>query len=137
MYVPPQIPPKKLILTNTKQEYKQALGDKFSLITAFSREGASKVYVQHRLQEQAKEVNELLQQKAYFYVCGDAANMAREVNQVLVKIIAEQRGMPEAKAEEIVKSMRSANQYQVCSFSLFIHLFHPAFCILYLDVNTC
>jgi hypothetical protein len=66
------------------------------------------------LQEQAKEVNELLQQKAYFYVCGDAANMAREVNTVLVKIIAEQRGVPESKAEEIVKSMRSANQYQVC-----------------------
>ena len=54
-----------------------------------------------------------MQQKAYFYVCGDAANMAREVNTVLVKIIAEQRGVPESKAEEIVKSMRSANQYQV------------------------
>lgn len=83
------------------------------MVTAFSREGANKVYVQHRLQEQAKEVNELLQQKAYFYVCGDAANMAREVNTVLVKVIAEQRGLPESKAEEIVKSMRSANQYQV------------------------
>lgn len=92
--------------------YKEALGDKFSLITAFSREGPSKVYVQHRLQEHAKEVNELLLQKAYFYVCGDAANMAREVNTVLAKIIAEQRGIPEEKAEEIVKSMRSANQYQ-------------------------
>jgi hypothetical protein len=41
--------------------------------------------------------------------------MAREVNTVLAKIIAEQRGIPEAKAEEIVKSMRSANQYQVRS----------------------
>lgn len=53
-------------------------------------------------------------QKAYFYVCGDAANMAREVNTVLGKIISEQRGIPESKAEDIVKSMRSANQYQVC-----------------------
>ena len=39
--------------------------------------------------------------------------MAREVNTVLGKIMAEQRGIPEAKAEEIVKAMRSANQYQV------------------------
>jgi NADPH-ferrihemoprotein reductase len=39
--------------------------------------------------------------------------MAREVNTVLAQIIAEQRGVPESKAEEIVKSMRSANQYQV------------------------
>lgn len=94
------------------KEYQEALGDKFSLITAFSREGPKKVYVQHRLQEHAKEVNELLLQKAYFYVCGDAANMAREVNTVLGKIMAEQRGIPESKAEDIVKSMRSANQYQ-------------------------
>jgi NADPH-ferrihemoprotein reductase len=99
------------------EEYKAALGDKFEIVTAFSREGPQKVYVQHRLKEKAKEVNELLQQKAYFYVCGDAANMAREVNSTLVKIIAEGRGVPEQKAEEIVKSMRSANQYQVCHAS--------------------
>lgn len=98
------------------QEYKEALGDKFSLITAFSREGSSKVYVQHRLQEHAAEVNELLLKKAYFYVCGDAANMAREVNTVLGKILIEQRGVTEAVAEQIVKSMRTANQYQVCAF---------------------
>lgn len=95
-------------------QYQVALGDKLSIITAFSREGPTKIYVQHRLQEHAKEVNELLLQKAYFYVCGDAANMAREVNTVLGRIMAEQRGIPESKAEEIVKSMRSANQYQVC-----------------------
>ncbi|TVY35368.1 NADPH--cytochrome P450 reductase [Lachnellula occidentalis] len=94
------------------KEYKEALGDKFELVTAFSREGPKKVYVQHRLEEYAKEVNELLQQKAYFYVCGDAANMAREVNIVLAKIIAEQRGVSEAKGEEVVKGMRSSSQYQ-------------------------
>ncbi|TVY25318.1 NADPH--cytochrome P450 reductase [Lachnellula hyalina] len=94
------------------KEYKEALGDKFELITAFSREGSKKVYVQHRLEEYAKEVNELLLQKAYFYVCGDAANMAREVNIVLAKIIAKQRGVPEAKGEEVVKAMRSSSQYQ-------------------------
>jgi hypothetical protein len=71
------------------------------------------VYVQHRLKERAKEVNELLLKKAYFYVCGDAANMAREVNAILAQILAEQRGISEAKAEEIVKNMRAANQYQV------------------------
>lgn len=97
------------------QQYKNVLGDNFELITAFSREGPKKVYVQHRLKEYAKEVNELLEKKAYLYVCGDAANMAREVNAVLAQIIAEQRGVPEAKGEEIVKNMRAANQYQVCN----------------------
>ncbi|KAI1470674.1 NADPH-cytochrome P450 reductase [Daldinia caldariorum] len=94
------------------EDYKNALGDKFELITAFSREGPKKVYVQHRLKERAQEVNELLEKKAYLYVCGDAANMAREVNTVLAQIIAEQRGIPETKAEEIVKNMRATNQYQ-------------------------
>lgn len=83
------------------------------MITAFSRDGPKKVYVQHRLKERAQEVNELLEKKAYIYVCGDAANMAREVNTVLAQIIAEQRGIPETKAEEIVKNMRASNQYQV------------------------
>lgn len=88
------------------------MGDKFELVTAFSREGPKKVYVQQRLREKAAEVNKLLEQKAYFYVCGDAANMAREVNDVLVQIIAEQRGIEKTKAESIVKSMRASNQYQ-------------------------
>lgn len=96
------------------QEYKKALGDKFELVTAFSRETSQKVYVQHRLKERSAEISELLSQKAFFYVCGDAANMAREVNTVLAQIIAEGRGVSEAKAEEIVKNMRAANQYQVC-----------------------
>ncbi|KAI9772479.1 MAG: NADPH-cytochrome P450 reductase [Geoglossum simile] len=94
------------------KDYEDILGDNFKLVTAFSREQTQKVYVQHRLKEQAKEVNELLEQKACFYVCGDAANMAREVNIVLGQIIAEQRGLSEAKGEEIVKMMRSSNLYQ-------------------------
>ena len=95
------------------QQYKADLGDNFEFITAFSRDGPNKVYVQHRLKENAKLVNELLEQKAYFYVCGDAANMAREVNSMLGKIIADERGLSESRGEEIVKAMRSANQYQV------------------------
>ena len=82
------------------------------MITAFSRDGPEKVYVQHRMREHAEEVNKLLEQKAYFYVCGDAMHMAREVNDVLGQIITEQRGVPKQKGEEIVKGMRAANQYQ-------------------------
>ena len=88
------------------------MGDQLEIITAFSRDGPEKVYVQHRLKEHGEEVNKLIEQKAYFYVCGDAANMAREVNNVLGQVIAEQRGVSKQKGEEVVKSMRGANQYQ-------------------------
>src|SRR5437667_94739 len=38
---------------------------------------------------------------------------AREVNNMLGRIIADERGLSESRGEEIVKAMRSANQYQV------------------------
>ncbi|KAF2180024.1 hypothetical protein K469DRAFT_593527 [Zopfia rhizophila CBS 207.26] len=93
-------------------QYKEALGDNFILHVAFSRDGPKKVYVQHKMEEWAEELDKLLQQKAYFYVCGDAANMAREVNTLLGKIIAKHRNVSETKGEEIVKAMRASNQYQ-------------------------
>jgi NADPH-ferrihemoprotein reductase len=94
------------------QTYQEQMGDALKVVTAFSREGSQKVYVQHRLKENAELVSELLKQKANFYVCGDAANMAREVNLVLGHIIAEQRGLPAEKGEEMVKHMRSSGSYQ-------------------------
>jgi len=96
-----------------QQHYKRALGDSFTLITAFSRDQKQKIYVQQRLQENAALVNELLEkEKANFYVCGDASNMAREVSIILGKIIMGQRGVSPEKGEEVVKNMRSSNQYQ-------------------------
>lgn len=83
--------------------------------------------MQHRLKEHAKEVNELLVQGGYFYVCGDAAHMAREVNTSLGNIIAQERGLTETQGEEIVKRLRSSNLYQVslllrfhCLFKVFL-----------------
>jgi len=97
---------------NEWEQYKKDLGENFDMQVAFSREGPSKVYVQHKMKENAAEINKLLEQKAYFYVCGDAASMAREVNTLLGQIISEQRGVSKEKGEEIVKAMRASNQYQ-------------------------
>lgn len=90
----------------------EQLGDSLKVITAFSRETAQKVYVQHRLREHASLVSDLLSQKANFYVCGDAARMARDVNAVLGQILADQRGLPAEKGEELVKQMRNNGTYQ-------------------------
>ncbi|KZF23139.1 hypothetical protein L228DRAFT_105058 [Xylona heveae TC161] len=97
---------------NEWEEYKKALGDNFIFVTAFSRDGPEKVYVQHRLREHAQLIDALLQDRGYFYVCGDAAHMAREVNSTLAEIIAKQRNINEAQAEDIVKTMRARNRYQ-------------------------
>lgn len=94
------------------QKWTSDLNGQFELVAAFSREQGKKIYVQNKLRERAEEINKLLEQKAYFYVCGDAANMAREVNDILAQIISEQRGVDKKKGEDIVKSMRASNQYQ-------------------------
>ncbi|KAL6355204.1 hypothetical protein LRP88_11453 [Fusarium phalaenopsidis] len=84
----------------------------FEVTTAFSREGPTKVYVQHRLKERASQVNRLLEEDASVYVCGDAANMAIAVKEVLVQVVSEQRLIPKATAENILKVMKASRRYQ-------------------------
>ncbi|CAN6660840.1 NADPH--cytochrome P450 reductase [Trichomonascus vanleenenianus] len=83
-----------------------------TVINAFSREGPQKVYVQHRMEDNAKLIDSLLKQGAFFYVCGDAQRMARDVQATLTRIISTQRDLPLEKAERIVKNMKTQNIYQ-------------------------
>jgi sulfite reductase (NADPH) flavoprotein alpha-component len=70
--------------------------------TAFSRDQAEKIYVQNRMQENGAEMWKWLQEGAYFYVCGDAKRMAKDVHQMLITIAQEHGGMtPEAAKEYI------------------------------------
>ncbi|MDD4932897.1 MAG: sulfite reductase subunit alpha [Methylacidiphilaceae bacterium] len=56
------------------------------LDTAFSRDQAQKIYVQHRMIEQGEALWSWLQEGAHFYVCGDAHRMAKDVHQTLIDI---------------------------------------------------
>jgi sulfite reductase (NADPH) flavoprotein alpha-component len=71
--------------------------------TAFSRDQAEKIYVQNRMQENGTELWKWLKDEgAYFYVCGDAKRMAKDVHQMLITIAQEHGGMtPEAAKEYI------------------------------------
>ena len=69
---------------------------------AFSRDQPEKIYVQHRLKEQAGEVWAWLQNGAYFYVCGDAHRMAKDVHQALIDIAQEQGGLSAEAASSYV-----------------------------------
>lgn len=72
------------------------------LDTAFSRDQAEKIYVQDRMQESGAELWKWLQEGAYFYVCGDAKRMARDVHQKLIDIAQQYGGLsPEAAKEYI------------------------------------
>ncbi|MGD8232869.1 assimilatory sulfite reductase (NADPH) flavoprotein subunit [Vibrio sp. TRT 1302] len=82
------------------------------LDVAFSRDQVEKVYVQHRILENAEQVWQWIQDGAYIYVCGDATRMAKDVHEALV-IVAEQQGkMSRDDAEEFINDLRKAKRYQ-------------------------
>ena len=83
-----------------------------NLSTAFSRDQEKKVYVQHRMIENGKEIFEWLEQGAHFYVCGDAKRMASDVDNALKQIVAEQGKMSAEEASAYVADLAKGNRYQ-------------------------
>src|SRR5205814_1442039 len=60
------------------------------LDTAFSRDQAQKLYVQHRMLENAAEIWRWLEEDAQFFVCGDASRMAKDVDAALHRIVRDE-----------------------------------------------
>ena len=69
----------------------QADGVLTKFVTAFSRDQAEKIYVQHRMLENAAELYDWLENGAIFYVCGDASRMAKDVDTALHQIVEKVR----------------------------------------------
>ena len=81
------------------------------LETAFSRDGNDKVYVQHRMTQQAAELWRWLEAGAYLYVCGDAKRMAADVDAALHGVVQSQGGLSEQDAKAYVKALVAAGRY--------------------------
>ena len=79
---------------------------------AWSRQGEHKVYVQHKIAERAAEVWSWLQQGAHIYVCGDAARMARDVENALIEVIETQGKLSRDEAEDYLNDLREDKRYQ-------------------------
>lgn len=81
------------------------------LDVAFSRDQGEKRYVQHLLLEKGAEVYQWLKEGAYFYVCGDAKRMAKDVEAALLTILTEHGHMSAEEAKQYLKSLRKENRY--------------------------
>ncbi|MBE2203839.1 MAG: sulfite reductase subunit alpha [Chthoniobacterales bacterium] len=81
------------------------------LDTAFSRDQSEKIYVQHRMRENAAALWAWLQDGAYFYVCGDAQRMARDVDAALHTVAETAGGLSAEAAAAFVQKLKSDKRY--------------------------
>jgi sulfite reductase (NADPH) flavoprotein alpha-component len=78
---------------------------------AFSRDQSEKIYVQDRMLENAKELFAWLERGAYFFICGDAYHMAKDVDKALHTIIEQQGGLSAQASEEYVNQLKKQKRY--------------------------
>lgn len=96
---------------NELEKYQQD-GVLTRLDSAFSRDSAQKVYVQHKMLENSKELFEWFENGAYFYVCGDKERMAKDVNEALISVIEKEGSFDRVAAEAYLKDMQKQGRYQ-------------------------
>ncbi len=89
----------------------QTAGALHRLDLAFSRDQAEKIYVQHRMLENAAELYAWLEAGAHFYVCGDASRMAKDVDLALHQVIERAGGKSPEQAASYVQALKAAKRY--------------------------
>lgn len=94
-------------------EWQEALrrGALSRLDLAFSRDTASKVYVQQRLRQNGRELYAWLREGAHLYVCGDSLHMTKDVNDALLDIIATHGGLSAEDAKAWLAELLQTGRY--------------------------
>jgi len=98
-----------LYQTEWQQHLKK--GGLSKLNVAFSRDQAEKLYVQHRLLENSRQVYEWLENGANFYVCGDKARLGNALQLALTEVVQRESGRDQEAAADYVRSLRKQRRY--------------------------
>jgi sulfite reductase (NADPH) flavoprotein alpha-component len=80
---------------------------------AFSRDATPKTYVQDRLRRHGRDVYGWLEDGAWLYVCGDAAQMAPDVHATLAEIVADHGRLDRDGAEEYLAALKRDRRYRL------------------------
>ena len=78
---------------------------------AWSRDQVEKIYVQDKMRESGAALWEWIKSGAYFFVCGDAKRMAKDVDVALLAIVKEQSGLSEEGAVTYLIQMKKEKRY--------------------------
>jgi sulfite reductase (NADPH) flavoprotein alpha-component len=79
--------------------------------TAFSRDQARKVYVQHKMEKQSADLFRWLESGAHLYVCGAKEPMSVDVEQTLLDIIRKEGNRSATQAEHYLEELRETGRY--------------------------
>jgi sulfite reductase (NADPH) flavoprotein alpha-component len=95
-----------------ENELKQWVKEKrLKLDVAFSRDQETKVYVQHKMLENASELWQWLQEGAYLFICGDAKRMAKDVEQTLLEIFISEGRLSQENSRLYLKELKKQKRY--------------------------
>ncbi len=94
-------------------EWQEALHDGAltRMDVAFSRDRPEKTYVQHRMWEHRRDLIDWLDNGAYFYVCGDAKAMAKDVRATLTRTYADVKALAPDAAAAAVAGLEREKRY--------------------------
>lgn len=79
---------------------------------AFSRDQAEKIYVQHKMLEEAAELYRWIECGASFFVCGKKDPMSHDVQQTLLHIIQQQGNKTAEQAMHYLEEMEKEGRYE-------------------------
>ena len=82
-----------------------------NLDTAFSRDQDKKIYVQDKIYAKSVEFFKWLENGAIIYVCGDAQNMAKDVEVTIKNIIEKELKCNDIKALEYLKLLKKEKRF--------------------------
>ncbi len=82
------------------------------LTLAWSRDGKEKIYVQHRMRDDGRDLWAWLERGAHIYVCGDALRMAKDVERALIDVVAEHGRRSSEDAARYVAELKKNDRYQ-------------------------
>ena len=83
------------------------------LTLAWSRDGDEKIYVQHRMRDEGRDLWAWIERGAHIYVCGDALRMAKDVERALIEVISEHGKRSAEDAARYVAELKKNDRYQV------------------------
>jgi sulfite reductase (NADPH) flavoprotein alpha-component len=90
----------------------RAAGALTRLSLAWSRDDDRKFYVQDRMREVGRDLWAWLADGAYVYVCGDAKNMAKDVERALTDVVAQYGARSSDEAGAFVADLKKRGRYQ-------------------------